>query len=66
MAELWKPQSREIYQSWVNALFEESSDELTEWEMNFVESIDEQLRKDRILSQRQAETLERIYTEKTK
>jgi hypothetical protein len=38
---------------------------LTKWEEDFVESIDEQLADGRSLSERQAEILERIYAEKT-
>jgi hypothetical protein len=65
MAEIWKPLERSIYQDWVDSILEEASDDLNEWESNFIESVNNQL-KYNDLSQKQAEILERIYSEKTK
>jgi hypothetical protein len=65
MAELWKPKSKEVLQDWIDALVD-SSDELTSWEMNFVDSIQTSLHKYGSLTQPQETTLERIYAEKTK
>ena len=66
MAEKWHPQPIEVYQSWISAIIDEASDELTPWESKFIESIDEQLAQHRNLSEKQAEILERIYANKTK
>lgn len=65
MASMWQPQSQEIYMSWVDALETEASDSLTSWETGFVESIRNRLLNRRDLTKAQADTLERIYTEKT-
>lgn len=65
MAEVWKPQAREVYKEWISSIMIEASDELTSWEVNFITSIEEQLSY-RDLSQAQAETLEKIYVKRTK
>lgn len=65
MAEIWKPLHIDIYKDWVKAIEEEASDELTSWEIDFVESIKGKLEKGYKLSEKQAEVLERIYSEKT-
>jgi len=44
---------------------EKPSEELTEWEEGFVESLKEQFKRNGVLSVRQREILERIYAEKT-
>jgi thiaminase len=66
MADIWKPQSIEVYQSWIDAISEESSEKLTSWETDFIDSIQARLISGRTLTERQAEVLERIYAEKTK
>lgn len=65
MPPIWQPKDPEILRSWVDAIMEEASDKLSSWEIDFVESIDRQLRGGRVLSQKQEEILERIYAEKT-
>lgn len=65
MADIWKPQTIEVYQAWVDALKDESSERLSFWEIGFIESINEQLSRGRNLTERQADTLEKIYSEKT-
>lgn len=65
MAEIWKPQTLEVYKSWVSAI-EDVSEELNDWELNFIESISDKLDRRSNLTERQAEVLERIYAEKTK
>ena len=62
---VWKPQPIEVYQSWINQLME-VSEELTQWETNFVENISDRLDRGSNLTERQAEILEKIYVEKTK
>lgn len=66
MAEMWKPQSIDVYRDWLTALAEEASDNLSDWETTFLDSIGLRLLDGKDLTQRQAEILERIYTEKTK
>jgi hypothetical protein len=66
MSEIWKPLTIETYQYWVKTIISENQDALNDWETNFIDSIDNQLASQRNLSQRQAEILERIYSEKTK
>lgn len=66
----WTPQSIEVYRSWVDAILSEASDELTVWETNFINDMDEKLTLyagfGRNLSEKQAETLEGIYAKYTK
>jgi hypothetical protein len=66
MAQVWKSQPKEVLQQWIDDILNEASDDLTEWESNFVDSLDSCLRNTGRLSQRQQEILERIYAEKTK
>lgn len=63
---MWKPQSIDVYRDWLTALAEEASDNLSDWETTFLDSIGLRLLDGKDLTQRQAEILERIYTEKTK
>jgi hypothetical protein len=65
MAQMWRSQGREIYQSWIAAIRDEAEEKLSDWERGFVDSLDEQLDGGRDLSERQAQSLERIYSEKT-
>ena len=65
MAEVWKPKSMELLKHWIFESLYHGFD-ITDWERNFLVSIDKQLHNTRYLSQKQEETLERIYAEKTK
>jgi len=65
MAPIWKPKSKEILQSWIDAIKDEASDSLTDWETDFIESIENQLDARGQLSEKQEEILERIYAQKT-
>lgn len=62
---MWKPLTRETYELWVNAVFDEASDKLTDWETNFMENMRNQLDYNSNLSKAQSDTLERIYTKYT-
>jgi len=55
---------QKLHQSWIDACINESTKRLTKWEEDFLESISDQLTNTGSLSDRQAEILERIYTEK--
>lgn len=65
MSLVWKPQPIEVYKTWVADIIEESGDILSSWETNFVDSIAGQLNNGRLLSEKQAEILESIYTKYT-
>lgn len=65
MAKIWEPQSIDVYMSWVDAIIDEAEEKLSDWENSFVVSIKNQLIMCRQLSEKQANILERIYTEKT-
>lgn len=64
MPPIWKPQSPEILQSWIDAILD-NSENLSNWEQEFVTSVESQLKLRGQLSRRQEEILERIYAEKT-
>lgn len=66
MAKMWEPKSKVLLQQWIDDIVEESSDNLSDWENSFIESIQIQLNNRGQLSERQEEILERIYAEKTK
>ena len=59
-----KPHPEYVYQDWVDRILVEAK--LTQWEQDFVDSINRQLRLGVKLSARQAEGLERIYSERTR
>ena len=65
MAEMWKPHAPEVYQSWIKAIVDPSSDELTQWEQDFLVSIFGKLNAGFNLTQTQSEKLEQIYVGKT-
>lgn len=66
MAEIWKPRDPKIYKDWIKTIIEEASDTLSDWEGNFIDSIETQLARGYTLSQRQDEILEKIYAARTK
>ena len=65
MAEIWKPQPREVYQHWIDTILAEASDKLNDWESSFIENIQTSLSLYGRLTEKQADKLERIYAEKT-
>lgn len=65
MPEMWKPQPIEVYISWCEAILDEAESKLNDWERDFIDTISIKLYGKSNLTQRQAEVLERIYTEKT-
>lgn len=62
----WKPQPSEVIQSWWDAIVEEAQDELNDWELKFISSIEMKVRNGFPLSESQEKKLEQIYAEKTK
>jgi hypothetical protein len=65
MAEIHKPQPKEVLLEWIKAIEDEASDDLTSWETDFVDSVKAQVLRKGTLSLRQEEILENIYSEKT-
>lgn len=65
MAEIWHPQTIEIYKSWIDAIESEASDKLNDWEQKFIGSIQTRLLKGNNLTEFQAEKLEQIYVAHT-
>lgn len=65
MPPIWQPPDRETLRLWLDAIEQEASDSLTSWESDFVASLRRQFDEKRTLSQKQCDTLERIYAEKT-
>lgn len=55
---------REQWREWCDMILAMGRN-LTAWEQDFIESIDQQLTQGRSLSDRQVEILEQIYAEKT-
>lgn len=66
MAQIWKPLDIDTYLTWIRTIQDEASDELSNWESSFIDSIYGHLMNGRNLSERQAVKLESIYAEKTK
>ena len=66
MTEIWKSQTPEIHKSWLDAIMTESSEELTDWETRFIDSIERRLSAHNPLTQYQEQKLEEIYAERTK
>lgn len=66
MSEVWKPQPFEVLKQWVDAIMEEASDELNDWESTFIADISVKIYNGWQLTKAQHDKLEQIYAEKTK
>lgn len=66
MSKIWKPQPKEVIQSWIDTLLAEASDELSDWESDFIESCQRGINKYGNLTEKMENTLENIYATKTK
>jgi hypothetical protein len=65
MAPIWKPQSFEVLNHWLDAILSEASDELDDWETRFVDDMMIRVANKWALSQTQEEKLEQIYAKYT-
>jgi hypothetical protein len=65
MSKIWQPQDKDTLLYWIKTIQDEASDKLSDWESNFIDSIDRQLAYKGQLSEQQEKILERIYAEKT-
>lgn len=61
----WEPLDISVYKSWIEAIKDEASETLNDWESNFIDSIDERLSNGRNLTEGQATKLESIYSDNT-
>lgn len=68
MATKWKSQPKEVLRHWITSLKEPTvfNTVLTDWEQDFVDSMRLQLSVGGVLTQKQHEVLEGIYSDKTK
>jgi len=62
----WKPQSNETHKQWMNAIINEATDELNDWETKFIESLSAKVYNKESLSEGQEKKLEQIYARYTK
>jgi hypothetical protein len=65
MAPIWKPQPHEVLEQWLDAILNEASDDLNDWETKFIDDMTTRIANKWPLSQKQEETLEKIYADKT-
>lgn len=65
MAKIWEQQSFEVLQSWVDSILTEASDDLNDWETNFINDIQIRIANRWPLTETQEKKLESIYAEKT-
>lgn len=65
MAQVWKPQPYEVLRDWIDAILEEASDDLNDWEEKFISDMQIRVTNKWPLTQTQEEKLESIYADKT-
>lgn len=65
MAPIWHPKNQEVLKSWVEAVLDEASDELNDWESDFIQDMENKLSSGQLLNQNQEEKLEQIYAKYT-
>lgn len=66
MAQIWRPQPFEVLKHWVDTILDEASDDLTEWETNFISDIQIKILNKWPLTESQQDRLECIYADKTR
>lgn len=62
----WRPYDESTYRMWLDAIVDEASDELTDWESKFINDIRVQIDFNSNFSRAQSDQIERIYTKYTK
>ena len=65
MPPIWKPQPNEVLQKWVDDVITEASDDLNEWETNFINDMKIRIDNRWELTRTQQDRLEQIYADKT-
>ena len=64
MAQIWKPQSDLVYENWIDRIIADSANdmkELSNWELQFIHSIQNRLRMKQPMTELIANKLEEIY-----
>ena len=65
MAKMWQPQHYEVLRGWIDAILEEASDDLNDWETKFIEDMNVRVNNKWPLTETQEKKLESIYADKT-
>ncbi len=65
MPEVWKPKDPKLLRSWLDAILLEASDDLNDWEKNFIDDMEKRMDMNRPLTELQEKKLEQIYAAKT-
>lgn len=65
MAEMWKPRDNETLKHWLDTIINEASDDLTDWEIKFIDDVSIRINNKWPLTRTQEEKLEEIYANKT-
>lgn len=65
MAKVWQPQPYEVLRGWIDAILEEASDDLNDWETKFIEDMNIRVNNKWPLTETQEKKLESIYADKT-
>lgn len=65
MSEKWNPLNPEVLKSWIDAILNEASDDLSDWESKFIVDVEMRLARGSQLTQSQEQKLEEIYADKT-
>ena len=65
MGRIWQPQPLEVHRKWLETIIDEASDSLNDWENSFISDMSVILANGWTLTERQEQTLERIYADKT-
>ena len=66
MPPIWKPLDNETLKNWLEAIINEASDQLDDWETTFIENIGTKILSGWPLTQSQQEKFEEIYAKYTK
>ena len=64
MVPIWKPQSDLVYENWIDRIIADSANdmkELSDWELQFIHSIQNRLRMKQSMTELIANKLEEIY-----
>jgi hypothetical protein len=63
---MWHPYDAQTYELWLDAIVDEASDQLNDWESKFINDMQNQLRFNSNFTRNQSDMIEKIYTKYTK
>jgi hypothetical protein len=63
---MWHPYDAQTYELWLDAIIDEASDQLNDWESKFINDMQNQLRFNSNFTRNQSDMIEKIYTKYTK